>query len=388
MTFHVYGILSSGGIMDTIAMKKIDWHIIRKVFDKTATVSEEKEYEQWLNTSQVHREYAKCIKDFDGTSPKVSEKELQQLYRSLSSSMQQRKRLRIVKWSSVAALLFLTLGCGWLLLNLKSESNLPVMTEVAATDIYDDVVRMTTADGKVYNLENKEELVAEVEEELNVGEAVEMVAPQVIDVPRGKTWLLILADSSRVYVNANSRLVFPEHFDGQKERRIHLEYGEAYFEVTKDADKPFIVSVGSTETKVYGTEFNVNGYLPEAPKTTLIKGSVGMRKAGDIKEIRLKPGQQGQLDESGRLVAKEVDWETLVAWKENIFFFRNAALEEIASRLADWYGVEFRFNRESLKRESFYCRLPRTLPLEDVLKALERGRAVRFTYENNTVTVY
>lgn len=88
MTFHVYGILSSGVIMETIAMKKIDWHIIRKVFDKTATVSEEKEYEQWLNTSQVHREYAKRIKDFNGSSPKISEEELQQLYRSFSFSMQ------------------------------------------------------------------------------------------------------------------------------------------------------------------------------------------------------------------------------------------------------------------------------------------------------------
>ncbi|MCI5707043.1 MAG: FecR domain-containing protein [Odoribacter sp.] len=388
MTFHVYGILSSGVIMETIAMKKIDWHIIRKVFDKTATVSEEKEYEQWLNTSQVHREYAKRIKDFNGSSPKISEEELQQLYRSFSFSMQQRKRLRIVKWSSVAALLFLTLGSGWLLLNLKSESSLPVITEVAATEKYDDVVRMTTADGKVYNLENKKEQVAEGKKVLDVEEAAEMVEPRVIDVPQGKTWQFMLADSSRVYVNANSRLVFPENFDGQQERRIHLEYGEAYFEVTKDAEKPFIVSVGETETTVYGTEFNINGYQPDSPKTTLIQGSVGMKVVGDVKEIRLKPGQQGQLDEAGTLVAKEVDWETLVAWKENIFFFRNAALEEIASRLADWYGVEFRFSRESLKREGFYCRLPRTLPLENVLKALERGRAVRFIYENNIVTVY
>ena len=374
--------------MKTIAMEKIDWHIIRKVFDKTATVSEEKEYEQWLNTSDVHRNYIERIKDFDGTSPKVSERELQQLYRALSFSVQQRKRLRIMKWSSVAALCALALGCGWLLLDSKSESSLPVITEVAVTKKYDDVVRMTTADGKVYNLENKKEQVAEGKKVLNVGEAAKMVEPRVIDVPQGKTWQFTLADSSRVYVNANSRLIFPENFDGQQERRIHLEYGEAYFEVTKDADKPFIVSVGSMETKVYGTEFNVNGYLPEAPKTTLIKGSVGMRKAGDTNEILLKPGQQGRLDDAGQLIVKEVDWETLVAWKENIFFFRNAALEEIASRLADWYGVEFRFSRESLKREGFYCRLPRTLSLENVLKALERGQAVRFIYENNIVTVY
>lgn len=374
--------------MKTIAMKKIDWHIIRRVFDKTATIAEHKEFQQWLEDSDVHRDYTKRIKDFDGTSPKVSEEELQQLYRSLTLSIQRRKRLRIMKWSSVAAILILALGGSWLLFNQKPETSLPVVVDVAKVGKYDDVVRMTTADGKVYNLENKSEQVAEGEKISDVEGIAKIIEPQVIDVPRGKTWQLTLADGSRVFVNANSRLVFPENFDGQNERRIHLEYGEAYFEVAKDADKPFIVSVGETETTVYGTEFNVNGYQPNAPKTTLIKGSVGMKISGDAKEIRLKPGQQGQLDENGELFAKEVDWETLIAWKENIFFFRNASLEEIASRLADWYGVEFRFRRESLKRESFYCRLPRTLPIDSVLEALERGLAVRFIYENNIVTVY
>ncbi len=369
-------------------MKKIDWHIIRKVFDKTATLAEHRDYQQWLEDSDVHRNYTKHIKDFDGTSPKVSEEELQQLYFSLFLSIHRRKRLRIMKWSSIAAILFLALGGSWLLFNQKSENSLPVVIDVAATGKYDDMVRMITADGKVYNLENKQEPVVEEEDIFNVEAAAEMVEPRIIDVPQGKIWQFTLSDSSRVYVNANSRLVFPENFDGQKERRIHLEYGEAYFEVTKDTEKPFIVSVGKMENTVYGTAFNVNGYQPDFPKTTLIKGCVGMRKSGDMKEIRLQPGQQGQLDETGELVAKEVDWETLIAWRENIFFFRNTSLEEIASCLADWYGVKFRFSRESLKRENFYCRLPRTLPVERVLEALERGRTVHFIYEKDTVTVY
>lgn len=366
-------------------MKKIDWYIIRKILEKTASQQEQHLFRKWLDAAPHHREYMEKISRFDGHAPSLKDEELEKGLQEVSRIVRQRGKRRIfLRWSSVAALMALTLGLSLYLVR-TDKTKIPV----AAVLEHPEAVTVTLPDGKVYNLEEQKDtqwVAIKKRPQKKVSEKKQEM--RIVDVPRGKNWQLTLADGTEVYLNANSRFSFPEDMISVKERRVVLEYGEVYFKVKRDTFRPFIVTAGQTETQVYGTEFNVNGYHPECPATTLVEGSVGMRWAGTKTGVRLQPGQQAFPDKDGKFSVKNVDADEITAWKENVFLFKNIPLGEIAMRLGDWYRVEFRFENERLKKECLYCRLPRTSSLETILEALGRDGTIRFTYQNGIVTVY
>ena len=112
-----------------------------------------------------------------------------------------------------------------------------------------------------------------------------------IIVPRKGDYQLILADGSKVYLNSESRLRFPTHFEG-KERRVYLE-GEGYFKVAKDTTKPFVVETKEVDERVLGTSFNVNAYASErAVRTTLVSGKVQVSNRTGKEVAVPNPGQQ------------------------------------------------------------------------------------------------
>ena len=144
-----------------------------------------------------------------------------------------------------------------------------------------------------------------------------------ITTANGNQYQLILADGSKVWLNAASSIRFPASFTGN-ERRVEIT-GEVYFEVAKDAKKPFRVFISAlpgepdgAEIEVLGTHFNVNAY-PEEPniKTTLIEGSVKIKKANAVQ--MLSPGQQASLTSIGITLEKNVDVSQVVAWKDGYF---------------------------------------------------------------------
>lgn len=364
---------------------KIDWYIIRKVLEKTAEPHEIEIYRKWLDAVPRHREYINAIARYTGHARQIGEDELTEGWQEAIRKIRQRSRRQIwLRWSSVAALVALALGFGFYF----TRTTTPEMSPLALLEP-EEAVTMILSDGKIYNLEkgNDSSMVA-VMDLSKKNASFQEKATRVIDVPRGKSWRFTLAEGSVVYLNAHSRLSFSEDIAVASERRVVLEYGEAYFEVKKDTERPFIVVAGEVENRVYGTEFNVDSYSPDRPRTTLVEGSVGMRWSGNREELRLKPGQQGFPDAEGKFRIKEVDVEEIFAWKENVFLFKNTALEEIAKRLEDWYRVEFRFVNEQLKKELLYCRLSRASSLETILNALGSDGKIHFTYRDGIVTVY
>ena len=115
-----------------------------------------------------------------------------------------------------------------------------------------------------------------------------------LTVPRGQTFKLILSDGTEVYLNADSRLVYPSRFTG-KERSVFLD-GEAYFRVAKDAGHPFIVRTQTLQTRVLGTEFNVRTYTADDCHVTLVKGGVRVSDAARRHVAELRPGQDARLE--------------------------------------------------------------------------------------------
>ena len=181
--------------------------------------------------------------------------------------------------------------------------------------------------------------------------SADTVCCQTLTTPRGKDFLLVLADGTKVWLNAESRLRYPVAFNG-KERRVELE-GEACFEVAKDAEHPFIVCANGMNTMVLGTKFNVRSYSVEDRHVTLVNGKVQVTNTVNNKSVTLRPGQDLTYTETGEEKVSEVNIATYTAWTEGMFYFEDVPLEEIMGALGRWYNVNIDFER----RELYHIRL-------------------------------
>ena len=205
----------------------------------------------------------------------------------------------------------------------------------------------------------------------------------VMITPKGKQYSLVLADGSKVWLNAASSIRFPTAFVGNT--RIVEITGEAYFEVAHDATKPFIVSVDDMKVEVLGTHFNINAYDNEPTiNTTLLEGKVRVEKAGAIG--LLKPGQQAQLNQAGGLnIFKDPDLEGVMAWKNGKFYFKSADLKSILRQAERWYDVQVEYQKNIDKR--FNGEVSRSTNLSSLLKALELSGNVEFEIEGKKIIV-
>lgn len=167
-------------------------------------------------------------------------------------------------------------------------------------------------------------------------------------------------------MNSLSELEFPSRFTG-KERRIKLN-GEAYFEVVKDKEKPFIVEMGDNEIKVLGTSFNINNY-DGSFVTTLVTGKVEIviKKQGYL----LHPSMQLR-EENGKVTLSEVDTKEFVAWKDGWFVFNKQRLEEVLNILSRWYDVEINYKTPEVKDLHFTGTIRRHSDINEMLNFLEK----------------
>ncbi len=189
-----------------------------------------------------------------------------------------------------------------------------------------------------------------------------------IKTPRGGQYRLSLPDGSMVWLNAAAALRYPVVFSGP-ERRVEVS-GEAYFEVAKDASKPFIVSIdGKEEVKVLGTHFNINAYKENGPATvTLLEGAVNVSEAGF--NVTLKPGQQSALTRKGFSV-KEANIEQVIAWKTGFLDFDDLSLNAVMQEVSRWYDVDILYKEMPDHPIAFGGRISKNLPLSKVLNMLE-----------------
>ena len=208
-----------------------------------------------------------------------------------------------------------------------------------------------------------------------------------IVVPRGGEYSLQLADGTKVYLNADSKLKFPTYFNS-KERRVILN-GEAYFEVAHNSNSPFIVQTRLGNTKVYGTKFDVKCYDDEkVEKVTLVTGKIGY-SSNDFKgEAILKPGEQiSYCGNVRKPIPYKVDIENVILWKENKLKFRKATLEEIMTILSRWYDFEVKYQNDGLKKLIFTGRLNKYEDINTFLSLFKETTKIEFDVVDKTIFV-
>ncbi|MGN6416662.1 MAG: FecR family protein [Pseudobacter sp.] len=201
--------------------------------------------------------------------------------------------------------------------------------------------------------------------------------------PRGRQYMLTLPDGSKVWLNAASSIRYPVAFNAD-ERKVEIS-GEAYFEVVPDKRVPFRVQVDQRATvEVLGTSFNINSYSNEpAISATLLEGSVRVRNQ-QAASVVLKPGEQAQLREGIKLV-KGADLEKVMAWKNGLFNFYGASIEEVMRQLERWYDIEVDYEN-GIPAATFWGEITRGVSLNDLLNELQK-MGIQFKLEGRKLTV-
>jgi len=211
-----------------------------------------------------------------------------------------------------------------------------------------------------------------------------------IVTPMGGEYQLILADGTRVWLNAMSKIKYPALFQAD-ERRVELE-GEACFEVVKNQKKPFIVQTSRIDVKVLGTEFNVMAYSDEqAVQTTLVEGAVqvNVTEGGLVIDSKIiAPNQQLHLNKiSNEVSVREVNASFATAWKNGRFVCNDENLEMIMRKLSRWYDLEVTFESRELKGLVYTVNLKKYDHCQSIFNIIEYTREVAFEVNGNKVFV-
>lgn len=196
----------------------------------------------------------------------------------------------------------------------------------------------------------------------------ELVRFQEFSTPAGQRAKVLLADGTEVWLNANSRLRYPEYFD-DRQREVEL-HGEAFFEVTKNKKQPFVVKTSKMDIRVTGTKFNVNAYDTEKYfVTSLVEGAVSVSTNAERK-IALKPQQQLVVSDNSSEVSL-FDNTDFMSWKDGLFVFDDMLLIDIIKKLELYYDVSIIVEKKSLAHFRYTGKFRQRDGVESVLKKLQ-----------------
>lgn len=262
------------------------------------------------------------------------EEELSRFNKSIGS----KKKILLPNWVKVAAMLVIALGVGWLIR------------------------------GQVGN-KNGVTQIAELKE---------------VFVPKGQMSQVFLADGTRIWLNSDSKISVPSVFTGN-EREVVLD-GEAFFEVAKDKDHPFIVKTVGQKIEVLGTSFNVRAYKGNNIQTTLNEGKIKLITANE--EVILDPNDQSLFDlTTGRLNIRKVNTNFYDSWKEGRYEFMNENLVEVFKLVERWYDVEISYKASEFNNMYFSGVIRRNKPVSHFLQLLDLTVPVVFEQKGDKISI-
>lgn len=408
--------------------------LFHRYFEQTATEQEINELMQWLSEQASEEEILQLMDEawaeFNSTRPLFStEKSNRLLLHTLQSGQEktvpaEEPRPHRISWRriAVAAAILLLLGAGtWFLVDKKSGPS-PNQQPVAQVRFKNDIRPAT--DKAVLTLANGSQIILDdaangnlssqggtqvikLDGELSynaVADPNQPVLYNTISTAKGKQYKLVLADGSKVWLNAASSLRFPTSFRGN-DRHVTVN-GEAYFEIAHQSDKegkkiPFHVTIQTPsgeggEIQVMGTHFNISAYDDEAViKTTLLEGAVVVKRNNLLQ--RLTPGQQASLPHPSGMsaipgsrntitVVNDANVEQAVAWKNNLFDFENETIRDIMRQLARWYDIDVRYEG-TMPDKHYFGAIRRQVNISEIFHMLEIAGQIDFSIDGKKVVV-
>ena len=203
-----------------------------------------------------------------------------------------------------------------------------------------------------------------------------------VAVPMGASYSKQLTDGTRIVINADTRLTYPETFEAHR-REVAL-MGEAYFEVAHKADAPFVVTTPAGSIEVLGTHFNV---MADADRTTvtLAEGSVRLRFGH--REFTMQPGEQACITASGDIDVRTVNTRNYTSWSTGTYDFSDTPLSEITRQLSLWYGVSIHIDSPEVAASRYTGVIARSESLQQAIDLLPTISDLRFEVQDDHINV-
>lgn len=382
---------------------KNDITIIRLILGHWAgklSEPEKKELDNWLAQSEKHRIYFQKWCDDERQNELLSKIGCYDPGEGWQQVVRKRNMRRNRRWWLVAAASVAILFGG---LAVYRYSKIPVSLPLASEEnsIYPGkrMARLITPSGETVLLDTLRQTdTQQMKLHNDQGRVVIQAACgdangdqpvyHCLEVPRGGEFSFLLPDSTTVFLNAESRLRFPDRFVPGSERIVYLS-GEAYFDVKRDPRSPFLVCLEHSAVKVTGTSFNVKAYPDDTNEaTTLISGTVSMGIGTTEQWIVLKPGEQGYYDATRKtLLQQTVDVNYYTTWKDGVFAFYRQPLEEVMKTLGCWYLFDTHYQNEALKSILYTGKINRHASIREVLHTFELMDELTFDIKGKEVIV-
>lgn len=197
---------------------------------------------------------------------------------------------------------------------------------------------------------------------------------------------VVLPDGSTVWLNANSKLTYPEHFEANN-RKVKLE-GEGFFDILKDEKRPFYVEAGEMDIRVLGTKFDIQNYKDRGTlKTILLSGQVEASFPDRKERVILAPDQKITLDrETGEYHLSKVNAADYILWINDKLVCTNESLQTVLYKLRHWYGLDMVYDKNIPMQQRLSLTVRRETP-EELFKVLELICPISCTVKNNTVYI-
>ena len=204
---------------------------------------------------------------------------------------------------------------------------------------------------------------------------------------KGEKSYLQLPDGTRVWLNSCTTLEYAENY-GHSNRSIYLD-GEAYFEVAKNKDLPFVVKANGSDVKAIGTAFNVSAYMEDSQlTTTLFNGKVAVQPTLTKQEVLLEPNQVAVYDKSrNKIEVVPYDKKLFAQWRGGFLSFKMMYLQDITKLLERNYNVVFRYENQGIKKLRFSGSFRNNEDLSEILNVIKTNTGIRYQILKDTIVI-
>ena len=304
---------------------------------------------------------------------------------------------QIASW---AAIVVIFLSISWFAYDSLKEESMEVKSQVAvdSPEIQQKAI-LKLGDGRSISLDNEQNKQIEeglVHIENKPGEKLtynfsdnlnQLASNHTLIVPSGARYELTLADGTKVWMNAESELVYPTVFN-TNERRVQLK-GEAFFEVTKNPDQPFIVEAEGNEIRVLGTSFNISAYDNDPSfQATLVSGKVNL-KTENGESVSLEPGQLAEVNQtSHEVLLKKVDTKLYTSWRDDILYFKDIEMSALMNKLERWYGVDIQIMNPEKEKIRFSGAMENQKDLDFILHLIAQTTSIKIEKQEDKILIY
>lgn len=377
-------------------------HILVKYLSSEASKSEKEQLYNWLQSKKNQALFKEFVKAEQFIAIKHNDLDSENAFNKfLAEVKNERKSLRrniFAPYLKYAAILISAVISLFYFLNTGNSSITPLDSNQVTLEVFNGQKEsILLEEDKVVQLQNGN-ILGVVKNGVfthsinpSASRDTKEVEQNILKVPYGKTFKMILSDGSSVQLNSGSVLKYPNAFENNNSREVYLE-GEAYFKVFKNNDSPFVVNTKAVSTMVYGTEFNVSAYKDnKASEVVLVEGSVGVKDNSDTRGNpnyeKIVPSQKASLCKGSKgIQITQVKIDKYVAWTKGKLMFDNDKFTQIIRILERRYNVQIENNYIEIERLRFTGNFE-TDSIEKILNTIKMHSNFSYEIDGEKITI-